>query len=71
MSFVKGLFRSEGVKRSLAALLGAVFAGAIQHPAVLPFAPILLEIVGVVGGVGLVQGKLVNGQAIGFLKEKE
>jgi hypothetical protein len=53
MSFFKNLFRSVGVKRSAAALLGAIFAGAIQHPAVAPFAPILLEIVGVIGGAGI------------------
>lgn len=63
MSFFKNLFRSVGVKRSAAALLGAIFAGAIQHPAVLPFAPLLLEIVGGMGLLGVghaaVTGNLV------------
>lgn len=58
--FLKNIFRSVGVKRSVAALLSAVFAGAIQHPAVMPFAPILLEIVGVIGGIGVLHGGIAN-----------
>lgn len=63
MSFVGNLFKSVGVKRSLASLLAAVFAGAIQHPAVAPYASNLLEIVGVLGGAGVV-GAAASGNLI-------
>lgn len=50
------VFKSEGVKRSLTSLLAALFAGAIQTPAFAPYANIFLEIVGVLGGIGVIHG---------------
>jgi len=49
------IFKSKGVKRNLASLLAAIFAGAMVHPAVVPYAPLLLKIVGILGGSGLLQ----------------
>lgn len=53
MSFVSDLFKSEGKKRTIASIFATLAAVAASIPAAAPFAPLLLKIAGVLGGVGV------------------